>query len=127
MLQDVLKNTSYGEFVSKTLDELGSKAELSSDDLSKLTEKTQNLLKALEQFKNGDISVDQLFKELEKLDQLNANVEMKKSTVEGTQKVAGAVEQGIDSQQQIKQIVDTVGALGQLAFAIQGIQNLGSI
>lgn len=52
---------------------------------------------------------------------------MKETTVEGDQRLAEVSSEGMDNQQQIKQIVDTVGALGQLAFAIQSVQNLGSI
>ena len=47
--------------------------------------------------------------------------------VDRAQANANDSEANIDNQQQIKQIIDTVGVLGQLAFAIQSVQNLGSI
>lgn len=47
--------------------------------------------------------------------------------VDRAQANASDSEININNQQQIKQIIDTVGVLGQLAFAIQSVQNLGSI
>ena len=126
-LENIFGGTPFGEKVKAELEKIKAGSTDANESLADLTGGAQRLLELLESYKSGDLRAEDFIKELEKLDQLNANVEMKKSTVEGTQKVAGAVEQGIDSQQQIKQIVDTVGALGQLAFAIQSVQNIGSI
>ena len=127
LLEETLGQTSYGKEVSEFLKNLKTDADLTGEEFTKLTNKTKNLFEALGSFKNGDLTVDQLIKKLEEIDKLNSNVELKKVTTQGSIGVAEVSSEGMDSQQQIKQIVDTVGALGQLAFAIQSVQNLGSI
>ena len=60
----------------------------------------------------------------QKINQQRINAEQ---GLEAAERNAGGFQDNMGSQQQIKQIVDTVSALGQLAFAIQSVQNLGSI
>ena len=126
-LENIFGGTPFGEKVKAELEKIKAGSIDANESLADLTGGAQRLLELLESYKSGDLRAEDFIKELEKLDQLNARVKMKETTVEGDQRLAEVSSEGMDSQQQIKQIVDTVGALGQLAFAIQSVQNLGSI
>lgn len=69
-------------------------------------------------------------KDLTNLDQLNSAAFKAKNTQSAaadSRKVAGAFQEGIDSQGQIQGILNTLNAVQQLTFAWQAFQNLGSL
>ena len=69
-------------------------------------------------------------KDLTNLDQLNKDAFQAKNTqmaAADSNKVAGAFQEGMDSQAQIQGILNTLNAVQQLTFAWQAFQNLGSL
>ena len=68
-----------------------------------------------------------ILQETQGVSEKNQRVINAQQGLEAAERNAGGFQDNMESQQQIKQIVDTVSALGQLAFSIQSIQNLGSI
>lgn len=69
-------------------------------------------------------------KDLTNLDQLNKNAFQAKNTqmaAKDSNKVAGAFKEGMGSQAQIQEILNTLNAVQQLTFAWQAFQSLGSL
>ena len=126
-LKTVLGNTSFGEHVSEVLKNISQDSRSAADEIPKLTREAERLREVLNQYSSGDISKEKFLQEIEKLESLSKQVQLADVTAQNSIKVGQASSAGMDSQKRIKEITDTVSALGQLAFAIQTVQNLGSI
>lgn len=119
-LQGKIDPDTYQRYIEAVTD-IVSVTDDAGDKTAETTAKVAKLAEGLEKVAGKDLT---------NLDQLNNAAFKAKNTQSAaadSQKVAGAFQEGIDSQKQIQGILNTLNAVQQLTFAWQAFQNLGSL
>lgn len=109
-LQGELDVDTYNRY-EQALDEISNKATDAKGDTSRLAIETAKLAEELAKVSEKDL------RNLDHLDQQAFKVKTANSAAEDSGKVAGAFKEGMSSQNQIKEVLDTLNAVQQLAFA----------
>lgn len=109
-LQGELDVDTYSRY-EQALDEISNKATDAKGDTSKLAIETAKLAEELAKVSEKDL------RNLDHLDQQAFKVKTAGSAAEDSGKVAEAFKEGMNSQNQIKEVLDTFNAVQQLIFA----------
>ena len=120
-LENAFKN--FSDSLTQTqgdLDETG-------DSIDDLTVDVAELIETLLKLAKIDLTPEQIEQMLERANQASFAQKNGQSAAEDSQKVGAAYINTADQQLMTQSVLDTVGALGQLASAIMTVQNLGSI
>lgn len=116
-LKPYLSGEQYTEY-NAAIKQIGKNQKEAGTQTAALTGKTARLIEELERLSQID---------LKKLDQANLNQLNTDTAAIDSSKLAESFKQGMSSQDGVQQIINIVGALGQLSFAMQSLSNLPSI
>ena len=119
-LDGQLDTDTYSEY-RKKVDDISQVTKTAKDDTAKLARETAELATQLEKVTEKDL------KNLDYLDQQAFNVKNPQSAATDSDKTRRAFQEGMDSQAQVQNILNTLNAVQQLTFAWQAFQNLGSL
>lgn len=126
----VLQNEEY-ETMKNNIDDIiigikdwDSAAENAEDTLRNLGSKAKDFIDTLRELLTGQLNPDQLRKYLETAPTV---VETRKAEGDRAKAEGKAFHQGVQDQNSIQSIIEVTSAIGQLSFAWQSFQNLGSL